>query len=69
MAQNMRTKANLPICKRFVKPHVAAGHESSDGYSTTLSPPMVPDPRKPSFELINYRLQPFAIMPAMYKGK
>ena len=44
---NTRTTANLPICKRFVKPHVAAGHENSDGYSTTLSPPMVPDPRKP----------------------
>ena len=30
----MQSKANLPICKRFVKPHVAAGH---DGYCTTLA--------------------------------
>ena len=65
----MRPKAKLPICKKLVKPHVAAGHGSFDGYSTTLSPPMVPNHRKPSFELNNYRLQPFAIMPAMYKGK
>ena len=39
-------KANLPICKRFVKPHVAAGHESSDGYSTTLTPKRIPAPAK-----------------------
>ena len=44
--QNMRPTTNLPICKRFVKPHIAASHESFDGYSTTLSPPMMPDPRQ-----------------------
>ena len=39
----LRPKTNLPICKRFVKPHVAAGH---DGYSTTLAPKGIPAPAK-----------------------
>ena len=56
-------QANLPICKRFVKPHPAAGHENSDGYSTTLSPPIVSDPRKPTLsipDVSSYTRNPFA---------
>ena len=33
----------------FEKPHVATGCEIFDGYSTTLSPPIVSDPRKPPY--------------------
>ena len=55
----MRPKANLPICKSLVKPHVAAAHECFDGYSTIFTPPtgtLSLPPSSPSLPLIRLTL-------------